>query len=144
MPDHDLPLFVYGTLQAGHRNAHVNRGTRLGGRAETVQAFPLYITRSGCVPWLLHQPGQGLPVLGELYTVDGAALAGMDALERIDEPDWYTRERIEVRLDGGPPQPAWAYFGSPLRLQRLGVQAGPIAHYSLAVAQAHPFVFPAD
>lgn len=144
MTDADLPLFVYGTLQAGHRNAHVNRGQRLGGQAVTVQAFPLYVTRSGRVPWLLHRPGEGLQVSGELYAVDAAALAEMDLLERIDQPDWYSRERIAVRLDGGAPQPAWAYFGSASRLARLGTLAGPIGHYSLAVAAAHPFEVPED
>jgi gamma-glutamylcyclotransferase (GGCT)/AIG2-like uncharacterized protein YtfP len=84
-----------------------------------------------------------MPVTGELYEVDAPALAAMDQLERIDQPGWYRRERIEVRLDGGAPQPAWVYFGSAEGLQRLGVRAGPIAHYSLAVAQAHGFEYPA-
>ena len=35
-------VFVYGTLQQGHRNAHVNRGRTLPGRYRTVQRWPLY------------------------------------------------------------------------------------------------------
>jgi gamma-glutamylaminecyclotransferase len=131
MTTHTDLLFVFGTLKQGFRNAHINQGQRLPGRFATCLPHPLYIVGPRCLPWLLALPGQGLPVTGELYTVDASALAQMDKLERIDTPGWYERRRVEVRAEGteGPALSPWVYFGSAAGFSGLQVHAGPLAEY---------------
>ncbi len=126
-------LFVYGTLKQGHRNAHINQGVRVPGEFVTVERFPLYLIGPMVLPWLVNHPGQGDPVVGELYEVDDAALARTDALERLTEPDWYTRAEIAVRRRDDPRAPAqraFVYFGSAARLPTEVVHLGPVAEYT--------------
>ena len=130
-------IFVFGTLKQGFCNFHVNRGTRVAGDFVTVQSYPLYVLGPRHLPWLAPQPGQGHPMVGQLFEVDEATLADMDRLERITEPLWYRRERIDVRpLDGGDTLQAWVYFGSPERLALEPVHTGPVPEYTCAIAAA--------
>lgn len=131
------PVFVYGTLKQGHRNAHVNAGVRIPGEFVTVERFPLYVIGPNQLPWLVASPGRGEHVVGQLYEVDDAALARMDVLERITEPDWYARAEIAVRPRGDAQAPAlraWVYFGSAARLSSEVVHLGPLAEYTHAHA----------
>jgi gamma-glutamylaminecyclotransferase len=126
-----VKVFVYGTLKEGFRNFHVNRGTRLPGEFVTEQALPLYVIGEFGLPWLVHDPGQGHRVVGQVFEVDAAALAQLDVLERVNDPDWYTRCPLRVRpRGGGEPVDAVAYFGSPARLRDETVHHGPIAEYT--------------
>lgn len=137
MPRTPHLVFVYGTLQQGHRNAHVNEGLRVPGEFVTVERFPLYVIGANQLPWLVASPGQGEHVLGQLYEVDDAAMARLDALERITEPDWYSRGEIAVRPRGdaqAAPGRAMVYFGSAARLAREVVHLGPLAAYTLDIA----------
>lgn len=128
-------VFVYGTLQQGHRNAHINQGRTLPGRYRTVERWPLWVIGPSFLPWLSHTPGEGHAVLGELVEVDDAALARMDDLEQLDRPDWYRRAPIVVRHeDGGEAVEAQAYFGAPVRVTMETVHAGPLEAYTLEVA----------
>ncbi|WP_298830685.1 gamma-glutamylcyclotransferase family protein [uncultured Piscinibacter sp.] len=132
-------VFVYGTLKEGHRNAHVNAGVRVPGEFVTVERYPLYVIGAHPLPWLVDRPGQGEPVLGQLYDVDAQALQRLDALERIDEPDWYSRGKILVRPRTQPQAPpVWAmvYFGSAQRLAGEVRHAGPLAEFTLQHAAA--------
>jgi gamma-glutamylaminecyclotransferase len=139
-------IFVFGTLQQGHRNFHVNRGQRVGDHWVTAQPFPLYVVGRYRLPWLLNRPGQGLPVIGQLYAVNDDTLAEMDRLERLDDPMWYERRQIAVRPHPGPgdaaPQTVWVYFGSEAGFADETVHAGPIDHYSLSLAAQHPLRMP--
>ena len=132
-------LFVFGTLKHGFCNAHVNRGRRIGGAFVTVQPYPLYIVGPRHLPWLVQRPGQGHPVLGQLFEVDEPMLTEMDRLERITEPLWYRRELLQVQpRDGGDASGAWVYFGSPERLALETVHAGPLTEYTAELAAAYP------
>lgn len=134
-------IFVYGTLKRGHCNEHVNQAARVPGAFVTVQPHPFFIIGAQHLPWLLARPGEGLPVHGELYEADAAALARMDRLEQVDEPGWYERRRVQVRRSDRPdaaPLQAWVYFGSEEGLSRHPVCHGPIADYSLEVAARFP------
>jgi gamma-glutamylaminecyclotransferase len=139
-------IFVFGTLQEGHRNFHINRGRRVGGDWVTAQPLPLYVIGPYRLPWLLNRPGQGVPVIGEVYEVDDAALADMDRLERLDDPLWYERRRIAVRpLDAPASVPAeevWVYFGSEAGFADQTVHTGPIDQYTLSMAAQHPLRMP--
>ena len=144
-------IFVFGTLQTGHRNFHINRGTLVGGQYVTAQPHPLYVIGPHRLPWLLNRPGQGLPVIGQLFEVDAATLADMDVLERLDDPLWYERRHISVRPHaaggaagpaGAPAEQVWVYFGSEAGFADQDVHAGPLDHYSLSVAAQHPLRLP--
>jgi gamma-glutamylaminecyclotransferase len=126
-------VFVYGTLKQGFRNFHVNRGTRLPGEFITEQAFPLYVIGEFGLPWLVHEPGRGERVTGQVFEVDDAALAAMDVLERVGDAGWYSRQTLAVRhTASGEVTQALAYFGSTARLLTDSVHHGPLAEYSEA------------
>ena len=122
----------------------------------TVQPYPLYLA-DGVLPCLLPRPGRGHRVRGQLFEVDDADLAAMDALERVGEPGGYARITIEVEPVGddaaaGAPQPraegttlahqhvdarrgerpttAFVYVQSEARLPPGGAHVGPIAEYT--------------
>ena len=126
-------VFVYGTLKEGFRNFHVNRGRRLPGEFITVHALPLYVIGPYGLPWLVHQPGTGHAVTGQVFAVDDATLAAMDVLERVNEADGYIRLPLSVRpAAGGDEIDVLAYFGNAARLARETVHHGPVAVYTLA------------
>lgn len=132
-------IFVFGTLKQGFCNFHVNRGLRVGGDFVTVEPHPLYVLGPRHLPWLVRQPGQGHPVVGQLFEVDDATLAEMDRLERITEPLWYRRESIAVRpCEGGAERSVWVYFGSAERLAVEAIHVGPVPEYTAALAAAYP------
>lgn len=131
------PLFVYGSLKEGFPNFHVNRGRRLPGEYRTARPHPLMLL-DGVLPCLFPRPGEGVAVVGQLFDVDAAALAAMDALERVGEPGGYERRLIEVlRADAGPSAvvEAFAYFGSEALVARAGTHVGPLAEYTLEHAR---------
>jgi gamma-glutamylaminecyclotransferase len=137
----DHLIFTYGTLKQGHPNFHVNRGTRVPGVFVTVERYPLWILGDTHLPWLVQQPGHGHAVAGELYRVDDAGLAAMDALEQIDEPGWYERLRIRVRpREGGEAVETWVYFGTAGRAETETIHAGPLAEYTLQHALSYRHV----
>merc|ERR1719244_1357382 len=91
-------VFVYGTLKSGEPNHfHLldsNKGAaELLGAAVTTQIFPLVIASQYNIPFLLHNPGHGKNIHGEVYKVDGGMLSHLDVLERL-----YTHLRVNVKL----------------------------------------------
>jgi len=130
-------LFVYGSLKEGFPNAHVNRGRRRPGDYRTARPHPMHLVE-GVLPCLFLAPGTGLRVKGQLFEVDDAALAAMDALERIGEPGGYQRVRIDVVPDGAdaPVTSAFVYVQDPALLERDGPHPGPLAEYTPDHARA--------
>jgi gamma-glutamylaminecyclotransferase len=130
-------LFVYGTLKEGFGNHHINAGTRVPGEYVTLQAHGLYIVGPHRYPWLVDSDARGLPVRGQLFRVDAAALARMDVLEQVDEPGWYTRHIIQVRevndanTARAAPLRAYVYFGDAKALHSQTVHAGPLTEFSI-------------
>ena len=134
-------LFVFGSLKQGFCNFHYNRGTRLGGNFVTVERCLLYIIGPENLPWLVPAatPGEGHPVVGQLFEVDNAALAEMDRLERVDEPLWYSRRAIAVRpATGGAERTAWVYLGNRERMALEPAHVGPVPEYTAELAAAFP------
>lgn len=126
-------VFVYGTLKEGFGNFAVNSGTRVPGEFVTVVPYPLYVLGPLFLPWLVDAPGRGHPVVGQLFEVDAAGLARMDALEQVDEPGWYRRAPVRVRPRGdagAAGTTAMAYFGDESALRTQVVHLGPIAEYT--------------
>jgi len=97
-------LFTYGSLKQGFCNEHINTGERVPGRYRTRERLPFYLMGDGHVPCVIHQPGAGHQVVGELYRASAEALAGMDRLERVGQAGGYSRVSIALeRLDGEAP-----------------------------------------
>ena len=104
-------VFVYGTLKRGFPNHRLLARARPLGEARTRERFPLAVAGPWFVPVLLRRPGEGHRVRGELYAVDAETLAALDALEGVDEPDGYERDRIELSSEpGGETVEAEVYF----------------------------------
>lgn len=122
-------VFVFGTLKEGFPNFAVNKGARVPGAFRTVDRFPLYLVGDRHVPWMLDLRGEGERVVGEVYEVDDAALAAMDQLERVSEPDGYRRVAIRVQGDGAPFE-VFAYLKFASRLVGSEVRLGPIEEYT--------------
>lgn len=94
-------LFTYGSLKQGFCNQHINTAERVSGSYRTRERLPFYLMGDGHVPCVIHAPGTGHQVVGELYRSGAQALADMDRLERIGEPGGYTRLMVELeRIDG--------------------------------------------
>ena len=135
-PGHTL-VFVFGTLKQGFPNFDTNQGRRVGAVFRTLDRLPLLLVGERHVPWLIDSPGLGARVAGELYEVDAAALADMDALERVGEPDGYQRKALRVAADdsaGGAVVVAQAYLKRAEQVHTPDVQVGPLAEYTLAHA----------
>lgn len=126
-------LFVYGSLKEGFPNFHVNRGRRIAGNYRTVHALPFYLA-DGVLPCLLHTPGRGHKVLGQLFEVSDAELAAMDKLERVGEPGGYDRITIEVEPSDGTQAGALSVFVYVQHESRIanvvGPHIGPLAEYT--------------
>ena len=135
-------LFVYGTLQQGLPNHHLNAGRRVAGTYRTRERWPLLVVRLPAedrAPWLLDQPGQGLKVQGQLFEVTPAALAQMDCFEEVGLPTGYRRTAIALeRVDApGPEVQAWVYVKPPDDLPRCLAIEGPFAAYTPALARGY-------
>jgi gamma-glutamylaminecyclotransferase len=132
-------VFVFGTLKEGFPNFVVNTGRRIAGEFVTLERYPLYLVGERHSPWMIDLPGQGHRVAGQLFEVDEAGLARMDALERITEPDGYRRLRIRVAKRGGEMGDfveAFVYL-QPTMPRAEDIRLGPLDDYSPAHASLY-------
>lgn len=107
-------IFVYGTLKRGQPNHSVLQDSAHGCASfhscgRTLEPFPLVIAGQHNVPYLLHLPGKGYRVRGEVYAVDEKMLRYLDDFE--DCPNMYQRTPATIVLEGegqeaGGPQEA--------------------------------------
>ncbi|MFC4640430.1 gamma-glutamylcyclotransferase family protein [Deinococcus hohokamensis] len=119
-------VFVYGTLMPGERNADVAaQGGAFVSRPARLRGYRL-----------LHLHPEGYPALvpgdpheevrGHALTYGPAVWTSaqpfLDALEGLHEtPPLYTREQVQLTLDGGDTQAAWVYlYARAARLQAPG------------------------
>ena len=124
-------VFVFGTLKQGFPNFAINQGQRVGTVCRTLQPHPLYLLGPRHVPWMIDAPGSGEQVAGELYAVDTAALAAMDALEGVGRPDGYHRKALQVRGADAAVALAQVYMKRADQLVHADVRLGPLAEYTL-------------
>ncbi len=96
-------LFVYGTLKRGGSNHHHLAGQTLLGLARTAPGFTLFSL--GAYPGLVAAPTDAHGVTGELWSVDAACLARLDALEGLAE-GLYRRAPIALIHPVARTQPA--------------------------------------
>lgn len=105
-------VFVYGTLKRGFFNydavlakqedaTFVEAGT-------TTEAYPMFVDYYK-VPYLVHRPGEGHRIVGELFSVGDAGLAALDKLEGV--PGRYDRFEVDVARgsSAAATDKAWLY-----------------------------------
>lgn len=107
-------LFVYGTLMRGEHHHDTMAGAEFIAEAQTLAEYELLLI--DYFPALV--PGGEQAVRGELYSVDAATLARLDALEEV--PHYYVRERVQLAGGGS----AETYV---MPRERVGVEAKRIA-----------------
>lgn len=76
-------IFVYGTLKRGGTNHRLLAGQRFIGPARTTAGHRLY--GLGEYPGLVIDPADRTGVQGEVWAVDRATLAALDAFEGVPE-----------------------------------------------------------
>jgi gamma-glutamylaminecyclotransferase len=86
-------VFVYGTLKRGGSNHHYLAGQSFVGNARTAPGFTLY--NLGGYPGMVRLGDDTGGVSGEVWSVDGECLAGLDALEGTGE-GLYRREAVPL------------------------------------------------
>lgn len=140
-------IFVYGTLKHGFPNAHRNPGRRVAGRYRTRQPLPFYVVRlhnEERAPWLVHAPGEGHQVTGELFEIDDATLLAMDRFEEVGLPQGYVRVELELEReaargsrDAHTVVRAYSYLKQQLQLTDCLRVEGPFPEYTLELAQGY-------
>lgn len=98
-----LYLFVYGFLKSDQPGAPLMKDTTHGtavciGQGKTKERFPLVVATPWNVAFLLHSPGQGHRIHGEIYRIPANMLPVLDKWERY--PDLYVRNQHDVELLG--------------------------------------------
>ncbi|MBC5763895.1 gamma-glutamylcyclotransferase family protein [Ramlibacter albus] len=134
-------VFVFGTLKQGFPNFGFNTGRRVVGDFVTQERYPMYLVGERHVPWMIDTPGTGHEVVGQVFEVDATALAAMDALERVNEPDGYRRVLIGIRRRDAVSEvrQAFAYMKPAEQLDPMQVQVGPLAEYTMEHAALYRY-----
>lgn len=86
-------VFVYGTLKRGGSNHRFLAGQQFVAEARTVPGYTLYALDG--YPGMVPAPTAPHGVTGELWSVDEACLARLDALEGVSE-NLYRRAPIPL------------------------------------------------
>jgi gamma-glutamylaminecyclotransferase len=86
-------IFVYGTLKRACSNHHFLSDQKFVGEARTVPGFCLYAL--GGFPGMVAKPDDRDGVVGEIWSVDSAALVRLDGLEGVKE-GIYRRELVPL------------------------------------------------
>lgn len=140
-------IFVYGTLKEGFPNFAFNPGKRVPGTYRTRQPFPFYVVQLAVedrAPWLMNNPGQGVPVLGQVFEVDDATLQAMDSFEEVGLPTGYARIELELEPAGheGGVLRAHAYMKEQHQLVECLLIEGPFADYTAELAVGYRLELP--
>jgi len=131
-------VFVFGTLKEGFPNAGTNKGSRVAGEFFTINRYPLYLVGERYSPWFVLSEGEGVQVLGQVFTVDEATLGDMDRLERVHEADGYRRVQVQVFSESSNEEmQVFVYVKPAQQLEGMLVQLGPIAEYELEHASLY-------
>jgi gamma-glutamylaminecyclotransferase len=90
-------VLAVGTLKRGFPlHDRGLAGARYVGAYRTVERYPMVIAGPWFAPMVLNRPGEGIRLRGELYEVDAAMLANLDALESVGQPGNF---RIPVQVE---------------------------------------------
>ena len=91
-------IFIYGTLKRGYPNhdKYLKDQNYLG-EYRTVECYPLVIANKWFAPVLIHEPGEGNQIIGELYRINNNKLHELDRLEHTNHVQGYTRIVIDIQ-----------------------------------------------
>ncbi|KAG8061865.1 hypothetical protein GUJ93_ZPchr0013g36754 [Zizania palustris] len=136
-------VFTYGTLKRGFSNHGLlqdlarDGDATFVGAATTAQRLPL-VCGPYRVPFLLHLPGAGHRVSGELYAVTPRGLARLDDLEGVSRAH-YERLPVSVLLAEGAQVDAVAYYAHHAYAADLWASSGEKGYpeYSPAVSAGY-------
>jgi gamma-glutamylcyclotransferase (GGCT)/AIG2-like uncharacterized protein YtfP len=109
-------LFVYGSLMAGLRYAHLMAGATFAGPTATREPYTLF----DLGPYPAASPGGSSVLQGEVYVVDEKTLAQVDRLE--GHPDLYERHQRPLS-DGSS---AWLYEAQIQRWEPGALDGRPV------------------
>lgn len=106
-------VFVYGTLKRGEPNhswfKKENGFSKFLGIGTTLTQYPLIIGTQYNIPFILHEPGVGNNISGEVYEVDEKMLSNLDILE--DHPNFYERSITDIKMEvNNSIEKCWLYF----------------------------------
>ena len=107
-----MKVIAFGTLKRGFPLHHGLAGAQFCGEYRTVERFPMLIAGPWFAPMIFNEPGVGHQLTGELYRIDEAGLARLDAMESVGQPG---NLRISVHVapvQGGAPCTAFAFMKS--------------------------------
>jgi gamma-glutamylaminecyclotransferase len=109
-----LRVFAFGTLKKGFPLHEAGLGgAGYLGVYETVERFPLVVAGRWFAPMMLHQPGAGLHVKGELYEIAETLLPALDTMESVGKPG-NLRLLVQVRsIADAQSCSAFAYLKAP-------------------------------
>ena len=86
---------------------------------------------------MVNAPGEGKPVVGQVFEVTPDILERLDILQRVSAPDGYDRVQIAVTpqsAGGGVELLVDAYLKHPRNLAGAEIKAGPFFEYTLEQA----------
>lgn len=94
-------IFVYGQLKSDQPCATMMKDNSRGiavciGQGETTEKFPLLVATQWNIPFLLHSPGKGHQIQGEIYKINLDILKELDKFELY--PELYIRNKHQVTL----------------------------------------------
>ncbi len=123
-------VFVYGTLKRDFPNHDAwMKDYPCIGRFRTCDAFPLVVGGKWFSPYLIAEPGVGVPVFGEVFELNDRGLEDLDRIEGTHVPNGYRRIGIAVDdADGGAPFDAWTYVKERAAIE--GIHSDPMAEYA--------------
>ena len=123
-------LFIYGTLKRGYPNHdEYLADEKFLGEYHTIERFPLIIANKWFAPVMLHEPGEGKNIKGELYQVSDSKLSALDILEHTHEARGYKRLSIEVQnIANNEIVLAYSYFKK--RQHVKSIASGHLAEYT--------------
>ena len=102
----DNLVAVYGTLKKNHSNYyHYLRGSKYVGGGKTKDKYPMVIDS---LPYVLKHKGKGHNVQVDVFKVSNTKLEDLDRLE--GHPNWYFREKVDIRMKDGKILSCWLYF----------------------------------
>ena len=130
-----MNVIAFGTLKRGFPLHRGLTGAQFCGEYRTVERFPMLIAGPWFAPMIFNEPGAGHQLTGELYRIDEAGLARLDAMESVGQPG---NLRIPVDItpvQDGAPCTAFAFMKSR-------ALADPIHSDYLASYHDHRFIPP--
>ena len=129
-------IFIYGTLKEGFPNYIKYNGHQCLGKYKTISGFSLYLVGERFSPWMVQSGSNN--VVGELFHINDENMIRIDLLERIDQPDGYSKVKIDIiNVENNKFEEAFTYIKSIKQLELAKIMKGPIFNYTLELSKKY-------